>query len=75
MAREERRYISYLLRLWQVVIGGEIVWRASLESPHTRERRGFADLASLVAFLEEEMAGSARGEVQPLDTEDGKPRK
>jgi hypothetical protein len=67
MARDERRYLSYLLRLWQVRVGGELVWRASLESPHTRERWGFADLASLVAFLEEEMGQGTRDkiEVQP----------
>jgi hypothetical protein len=68
MAREGRRYISYLLRLWQVTVGDKPVWRALLESPHTGERRGFADLASLVAFLEEEMAGSPPDEVCPADT-------
>jgi len=51
MRREQRRYLSYLLRLWQIKSEGELVWRASLESPHTGERRGFADLKALFAFL------------------------
>ena len=55
MSEKPRRYLSYLLRLWQASSGGELVWRASLEDPHTGERRGFACLAELVAFLEEEM--------------------
>jgi hypothetical protein len=29
------------------------VWRASLEDPNSGERRGFADLSSLLAFLTE----------------------
>jgi hypothetical protein len=75
MAREGRRYLSYLLRLWQVMAGGELVWRASLESPHTRQRWGFANLASLVAFLKEEMGGGPCGEVQPPSVEEGRPGK
>lgn len=43
------RYRSYLLRLWAE--GGDTVWRFSLEDPRTGERRGFADLAELTAFL------------------------
>ena len=51
MAEEQRQYYSYLLRLWQVDGAGSPIWRASLEDPRTGERRGFADLESLVAFL------------------------
>ena len=47
----EQRYLSYLLRLWQTTDGGEPVWRASLESPGTGERRGFASLKELCDFL------------------------
>jgi hypothetical protein len=43
--------MSYLLRLWQVRSGGELLWRASLESPHTGERVGFASLDDLFGFL------------------------
>ncbi len=56
MSEKPRRYLSYLLRLWQASSGGgELVWRASLEDPHTGERRGFAGLAELLAYLEEDM--------------------
>ena len=46
------RYFSYLLRLWQTDDQGRAVWRASLESPGTRERLGFANLDDLLKFLE-----------------------
>ena len=52
----EEKYISYLLRLWQVRSKDGRVWRASLEHASTGERRGFACLAALVAFLEQETA-------------------
>ena len=54
MSEERRRSISYLLRLWQAEREGALVWRASLESAHTGERRGFASLAALYAFLQQE---------------------
>ncbi len=54
-----QRYISYLLRLWQIRSEGKPAWRASLESPHTGERRGFANLADLFTFLEEETGHAA----------------
>ena len=62
MSGERRRYISYLLRLWQVQGKEGLVWRASLEHASTGERQGFASLAELVAFLEQETA--------PVDDED-----
>lgn len=60
MTQEQRQYFSYLLRLWQVSSAGSRVWRASLEDPHTGERRGFADLESLFAFLEEQTRDNGR---------------
>jgi hypothetical protein len=48
----QSRYLAYLLRLWRVGKEGEAAWRASLEDAHTGERQGFADLATLLAFLE-----------------------
>jgi len=48
-----RRYEAYLLRVWESDQAGESIWRASLESTHTGERRGFADLDGLFAYLEE----------------------
>ena len=47
------RYLAYMLRLWQVERQGQPEWRASLESPHTGERLGFANVAQLLAFLRE----------------------
>ena len=56
MSRQRRRYVSYLLRLWQTQREGALVWHASLESPTTGQRRGFANVADLCAFLEQETA-------------------
>jgi hypothetical protein len=53
-------YIAFLLRLWQVETQFKCVWRASLEDPHTGERRGFPDLESLCAFLETQTLGRTR---------------
>jgi hypothetical protein len=74
MSEKPRRYLAYLLRLWQASRGGELVWRASLEDPHAGGRRGFASLAELIAFLEEETTGSPGAEAPP-DTEEHKPRR
>ena len=47
------RYCAWLLRCHGVSgpAGAELVWRFSVEDPHTGERRAFASLAALVAFL------------------------
>ena len=60
-----RRYCAYLLRLWQVESDGQPVWRASLHDPRTGERRGFADLTALGAFLAEQTIGAAKAAPQP----------
>ncbi len=57
MSEEPREYLAYLLRLWKVSGAGSPAWRASLEDPHTRARKGFPDLESLFAFLEEQTLG------------------
>jgi hypothetical protein len=49
--REQSGYQSYLLRLWQTSDGKETVWRASLQSPSSEERHGFASLEELMGFL------------------------
>lgn len=54
--RQQKRYLSYLLRLWREEGGNLPVWRASLESPRTGERYGFASLDALFNFLEAEVA-------------------
>ena len=51
MSKKRRPYLSYLLRLWPAEEDEGSPWRASLESPHTGERRGFASLVDLCAFL------------------------
>ena len=61
MSKAQRGYRSYLLRLWQADTGGETVWRASLQSPHTHQRRGFANLADLFTFLENEIGVAVQG--------------
>ena len=58
MSEGRRRYVSYLLRLWQAEREGALTWRASLESARTGERWGFANLAELYAFLEQETAAA-----------------
>ena len=52
MTEKQPRYLSYLLRLWQTDDGETQAWRASLDSPGTRERQGFASLEELFNFLE-----------------------
>lgn len=44
-------YIAYMLRLWRE---GEGVWRGTVENPHTGERRAFANVESLLAFLRQQ---------------------
>jgi hypothetical protein len=61
---DEQNYLAYLLRLWRITSDGDPVWRASVESPHTGERCGFADLQALFAFLEEKTGCPTRREVQ-----------
>jgi hypothetical protein len=61
---KKRRRLSYLLRLWQAEENGAMVWRASLESvsgpARSGERRGFASLDELYAFLKQETAAGDR---------------
>jgi hypothetical protein len=61
MSIEQQRYLAYMLRLWQVSSDREPIWRASVESPHSGERHGFANLEMLFAFLE------AKCQEQPED--------
>ena len=52
---EQRWYRAYLLRVWQANdADGRLVWRFALEDARTGERHGFADLARLCAFLEQQ---------------------
>ena len=58
----DRKYLSYLLRLWTAEEEGEYVWRASLEVPYSGERYGFASLDSLIAFLKQQTQTSGDSE-------------
>jgi len=68
---QQRRYLSYLLRLWQESAGDPPggdppggdppLWRASLERPQDGERLGFASLEALFAFLDKETGASSPG--------------
>jgi hypothetical protein len=69
MAEEPHEYYSFLLRLRRTSRHANVVWRASLESAQTGEWRGFVDLASLIAFLEEQTGGDARSEDHSPSTE------
>ena len=61
-------YLAYMLRLWKVSSDGTLDWRASLESPHTGERHGFADLEALFGFLEEKMDDQLYRKEQPSES-------
>jgi hypothetical protein len=61
MAKGRPDYLSYLLCLWRVSgagefegMGGNAVWRTSLQNTRTGERRGFAGLDELFDFLQEQ---------------------
>ena len=63
---EPRRYRAYLLRLWLAEgEDGQPVWRAALEDARTNERHGFADLARLCTFLEQQTDDWARHDTRP----------
>ncbi len=49
------RYISYLLRLWQVSDGNAPVWLAMVEDPRSGTQRGFASPELMFAFLCDQM--------------------
>jgi hypothetical protein len=70
MSEKRRHYVSYLLRLWPTEGEGAVVWRASLESAHTGERRGFANLAELYVFLEQQTAALNKRKSHPLRCDD-----
>ena len=55
MRDEKQRYLSFLLRLWPVKENEHTVWRASLESPHTGEQHGFANVEALFEFVRQEI--------------------
>ena len=50
----KQHYFSFMLRMWRANGEGKAAWRASLESPHTGERVGFASLEELFTFLRQQ---------------------
>jgi hypothetical protein len=54
MNHSERPYLSYLLRLWRAAGDGDTVWRSSLQPAVSGERRHFATLEKLFAYLKQE---------------------
>ena len=55
------RYCVYVLRFWEERSRHPDrpgVWRFSLEDPRTGERRGFASLEAVVAFLRGQVEGN-----------------
>jgi len=63
MTDEKRSYRAYMLRMWQIKVDGEYVWRVTLESSLTGERLGFAGLDALVQYLREVTAGAGEASV------------
>jgi hypothetical protein len=55
-------YHAYLLRLWHAPHADGSAWRASLEDPHTSERRSFASLAQLVDYLQQTLEEQSKHE-------------
>ena len=62
-AAGKKIYHSYLLRLWVEDVNGKWAWRFSLENPFSGERRGFASLNDLCAFLDKKMCTHENQEV------------
>ncbi len=60
LSHKPARYQVYVLRLWQEQAASAehlAEWRFVLEEPKTGQRRGFASLDALTAFLEIELQG------------------
>ena len=60
-----RPYHFFILGMWMQSDrrpGQPILWRISLENPHTAERNGFSTLAGLDAFLATWMQEQENGE-------------
>jgi hypothetical protein len=55
-----RHYLAYLVRLWREEGDDRTIWRASVEDPHTAERRGFSDLSRLFEFLRQQTETASR---------------
>jgi hypothetical protein len=62
------KHQSYLLRVWQdqsEADGGQADWRFSLEEVQTHQRRGFASLEELFAFIKAQLAERPNDNTKP----------
>ena len=74
MSALPKKYLAYLLRLWQAQQNGNVIWRASLEDTRTSEKRGFASLEVLMDFLKEQIKGDEKDNpVKPTSERPDKP--
>ena len=48
---KQHLYKAYLVRVWPIKSGRQLIWRASVESIQTDEYRYFATLEGLFAYL------------------------
>jgi hypothetical protein len=71
MAGDQRRYMSYLLRLWQAKEEGGLIWRASIQRPRSVEQAGFRSLDALFAFLRRETDVSPDADAATAETARG----
>jgi hypothetical protein len=51
MSETLQEYQAYLVRIWPVMNGEGVIWRASITNAHTSESRGFASLDELFDYL------------------------
>lgn len=57
----QRRYLSYLLRLWGDQGDDPQLWRASLERPQSGDPLAFKSLVDLFVFLKKETGSGSPG--------------
>ncbi|MBN1886384.1 MAG: hypothetical protein JW850_00275 [Thermoflexales bacterium] len=70
---KQERYLSYMLRLWETSSEDDHIWRASLESPGSGKRLGFASLEELFAFLKDETKQARLPQVQKCAPDKSRP--
>lgn len=69
---EDRRYLTYLVRLWQD--GKDRPWRASAESIQNRLRVSFAEPTQLFAYLKTQIELETRTEITESKENNGQDR-
>ncbi len=61
-------YVSFLLRFQRIHHGNQARWLASTQCAQTGERRWFADVDGLIAFLQEAFDEGAQESDPPAST-------